>query len=105
MFRAAAFLAIACAYCQAQNDAPKRTIVDSSQSQKSGARKPETVSTRDTGSTALDAVITSTENLNSIRDSNVRRLGDGCTPDITARIGELRSQLGLKNESAKKDPA
>jgi hypothetical protein len=111
MSRATAILILVCAACEAQslipqqNDAPKRTIVDSSQSQKSNTRKPEPASAHDSGSTALDAVITSTENLNTIRDSNVRRLSDGCSPDITARIGELRAQLGLKNDSAKKDPS
>lgn len=104
MFRATAILILVCGVCQAQSDAPKRTIFDSSQSQKSNARKPDPASSHDSGSTALDAVITSTENLNAIRDSNVRRLNDGCSSDITSRIGELRAQLGLKNDSAKKDP-
>ena len=86
----------------AQNDAPKRTIVDSAPARKE-ARKAEAPA-RDPGSSAFDALISSTENLNTIRDSNVRRLaGDGCSPEASARIAEIRARLGIKTGPARKD--
>jgi hypothetical protein len=42
----------------------------------------------------LDSVLWSTENLNLIRDGFLRRLsGDGCPPDVAARVADLRAQL------------
>jgi len=43
---------------------------------------------------ALESVLSSGENLNLIRDGFLRRLsGDGCPPDVAARVAELRVQL------------
>jgi len=99
---------------QAQNsqaDPPKRTLIDSNQNLKrpapvaepvkatSGRQTPE--SARNPGSSALDALSSSTENLNVIRDSNVRKLtNDGCAPETSARINELRTRLGIAVPSA-----
>ena len=99
---------------QAQNsqaDPPKRTLIDSNQNLKrpapvaepvkatSGRQSPE--SARNPGSSALDALSSSTENLNVIRDSNVRKLtNDGCAPETSARINELRTRLGIAVPSA-----
>lgn len=111
MFRKiAVFFAVAAAVAAAmdaqsstqQNSTPKRTLVDSQNQKKNGqAAAPA----RDSGSAAYDALAASTENLNNIRDSNVRRLGEGCSPEAAARIGEIRTELGIKAAPARKDPA
>jgi len=102
--RAIFILLISCAAVEAQQptQAPKRTLTDS-QMQKKNAQAP--APSKDPGSSAYDALAASTENLNTIRDSNVRRLGEGCSPDVAARIGEIRTQLGIKSAPARKDPA
>ena len=93
---------------QSQSDAPKRTIFDSQQTQKraeppaSPSAKPAAPA-RDPGSSAFDALISTSENLNVIRDSNVRRLTDGCQPDVAARVADLRARLGIKTTAAKHD--
>ena len=89
------------AQAQSQTDAPKRTIVDSSPARN---EKKADAPKRDAGSNAFDALVSSTENLNAIRDSNVRRLGEGCSPDVAARITDLRARLGIKTGPVKKDP-
>ena len=49
---------------------------------------------------AIESILSSTEDLNSIRDGYLRKLsGDGCSPDVAARVAELRAQLGEKAES------
>jgi hypothetical protein len=83
-----------------QNDL-RRTIGDSAPARKAPARTPEQA--RDPGSSSLDALISSTENLNVIRDRNVERLRQ-CSPDATQRIAEIRDRLGIKAGAAKKDP-
>ncbi len=92
---------------QSTTDAPKRTLFDSK-----GAtlKKPEPPAAdvakpretaapenaRGASERALDSLGTSTENLNEIRDSNVRRLtGDGCAPEVSARIADLRTRLQM----------
>jgi hypothetical protein len=53
---------------------------------------------------ALDSLDSSTENLNVIRDANLKRLlKDGCAPAVSARIMELRARLDIPTE--KTDPA
>ncbi len=43
---------------------------------------------------ALDALTASTDDLNAIRDGNVRRLSsDGCPRNVSARIAEVRARL------------
>lgn len=101
--------------CGQTPDSPKRTIFDSrspnlrkpdapaAEAAKPSPRAPETGRAAD--SSALDALISSTENLNAIRDSNVRKLtGDGCAPEVSARIHDLRSRLGITPPSEKKNP-
>jgi hypothetical protein len=90
---------------QSATDAPKRTLFDSK-----GAtlKKPEppagdSAKPRETGAPdnahgasarALDSLGSSTEDLNGIRDSNVRSLTkDGCAPEVSARIADLRIRL------------
>lgn len=49
---------------------------------------------------AMQSILSSTEDLNAIRDAYLSRLsGDGCSPDVAARVAELRAQLGEKPES------
>ncbi len=94
-------LAIAPVYAQPQTDSLKRTIGDSAPSRKAPQRTAEPPA-RDPGSSSFDALISSTENLNAIRDRNVQRLKE-CSPDVAARIGEIRERLGIKTGSQKKD--
>jgi hypothetical protein len=50
---------------------------------------------------AIDSMLSSTENLNYIRDGYLRVLsGDGCRPDVAARVAELRALLGEKKAGA-----
>ncbi len=92
-------------------DNPQRTIRDTAafKSQndpaKTSAPKPEPVKTpaRDIGrgasAGALDSLDSSTENLNVIRDANLKRLlKDGCAPAVSARIAELRARLDIPTE-------
>jgi hypothetical protein len=102
IFGAAAVLA------QPQTDAPKRTIFESQQTQRRIGPPPAApvkaaAPTRDPGSSAFDALISSTENLNNIRDSNVRRLTEGCSPDVAARIADIRGRLGIRTTAGKRD--
>jgi hypothetical protein len=47
----------------------------------------------------LDSLNSSTENLNVIRDANLKRLlKDGCAPAVSARIVELRARLDIPTE-------
>lgn len=58
--------------------------------------KTDNAQGRDTAASgqAMDSVLSSTENLNTIRDGFLRRLsGDGCSPDVAARVAELRALL------------
>ena len=42
----------------------------------------------------MNTVLSSTEDLNSIRDAYLRRLaGDGCAPDVAVRVAELKAKL------------
>ncbi|MFN7997600.1 MAG: hypothetical protein U0Q18_28535 [Bryobacteraceae bacterium] len=46
---------------------------------------------------AMDSILSSTEDLSSIRDAYLRVLsGDGCSPEVAARVAELRALLGEK---------
>ncbi len=102
----AAFICAAALVCgQAQNETPKRTIFDSSNQTPRlvKATAPETPKPTASGgnktagasSRALDALTSSQEDLNAIRDGNVRRLTTGCSPDVSARIADLASRLHL----------
>ena len=88
----------------ASGDVPKRTIFGSSSQRAQPAPqapalvKPSTTSSPENGrgasSRALDTLNSSTEDLNVIRDGNVRRLSsDGCAPEVSARINDLRARL------------
>jgi hypothetical protein len=89
----------------ASNEPPKRTLFDSKgqTTSKPAAPPPQAVkpsggaapeSGRGASYRALDALGASTEDMNAIRDSNVRRLTkDGCAPEVSARIADLRSKL------------
>jgi hypothetical protein len=42
----------------------------------------------------MNTVLSSTEDLNSIRDAYLSRLvGDGCAPDVAVRVAQLRAKL------------
>jgi len=88
-----------------QSDVPKRTMTDSGQTVKKPALvKPVSAQTpenaRNPGSSALDALTTSAENLNVIRDGNVRRLtAGGCAPEVSARVNDLKTRLGIAPEN------
>jgi hypothetical protein len=89
---------------------PQRTIRDASgfkprndASKAEPARSPRAAPAsengRGAGADTLDSLGSSTENLNVIRDANLRRLlKDGCAPAVSARIVELRARLGLPAE-------
>jgi hypothetical protein len=92
-------------------DNPQRTIRDTvafkSQNDpaKTSAPKADLVKTSardfDRGASAgtLDSLDSSTENLNVIRDANLKRLlKDGCAPAVSARIAELRARLDIPTE-------
>lgn len=107
---------------QASSETPKRTIYDSNNQApklvKTTAPAAETAKPpasagpnngRGASSRALDALSSSTEDLNVIRDGNVRRLTTGgCGPEVSARIADLAVRLrasgvsvdGLKPASA-----
>ena len=88
------FLLSVAAFAQnpAQNPAPQRTILDNRVTQgKSNDHAPERANAPDR---TIDSLLTSTEDLNSIRDAYLRRLGgDGCRPDVAIRVAELRARL------------
>ncbi len=92
---------------QSTADAPKRTLFDS---KGANLKKPDPPSAdaakpRDTeapenargaSAKALDSLGSSLEDLNGIRDSNVRGLTkDGCAPEVSARIADLRTRLRI----------
>lgn len=86
----AAIFATLCSF--AQSAPPQRTIMENrvtTGKANDKAQQPAPASDR-----AIDSLLNSTEDLNSIRDGYVRRLaGDGCRPDIAIRVAELRSRL------------
>jgi len=98
------------------SDAPKRTLFTTDNQTPSKLVKP-TVSTdapakptpvsdnnRGASSRALDAMNSSTEDLNIIRDSNVRGLNSGCSPESSTRLADLAGRLqtlGVKVELPK----
>jgi hypothetical protein len=111
---------------QSAADAPKRTLFDSKgatlkkpEPPPAEAAKPRDVSapenTRGASARALDSLGSSLEDLNTIRDNNVRSLTkDGCAPEVSARIADLRTRLqiatgapdvdGKSSRNAREDP-
>jgi hypothetical protein len=104
---------------QATTDAPKRTLFDSKGATlkkpdppAAEAAKPRDVSAaenaRGGSAHALDSLGSSIEDLNGIRDSNVRGLTkDGCAPEVSARIADLRARLRIATgvpDTAEKGP-
>lgn len=102
-------LTVAAVCGQQQGEIPKRTIFDSNnQSPRlvranepaAEATKPalssSPISLTGASSRALDALNSSQEDLNAIRDGNVRRLATGgCAPDVSARIADLAAKLHM----------
>jgi hypothetical protein len=100
-------LPAALVYGQTQGETPKRTIFDSNnqtprlvKATAAEAPRPPAASGPHNGggasSRALDALTSSQEDLNAIRDGNVRRLTTGgCAPDVSARIADLAARLHL----------
>jgi hypothetical protein len=94
-------------YGQSTAEAPKRTVFDSRTSNlkkqeppAAEAAKPRGTATpenaRGASTRALDSLGSSLEDLNTIRDSNVRGLTkDGCAPEVAARIADLRTRLQI----------
>jgi hypothetical protein len=89
---------------QSTPDAPKRTLFDSKgETLKKAEPAAEAAKSRDAavpenarGASArsLDSLGASLEDLNGIRDSNVRSLTkDGCAPEVSARIADLKTRL------------
>ncbi len=90
---------------QSATDAPKRTLYDSKEANLKTPDPPaaEAAMTRDVSvpettrgasARALDSLGSSLEDLNGIRDSNVRGLTkDGCAPEVSARIADLKTRL------------
>jgi hypothetical protein len=90
---------------QSTADAPKRTLFDSKGANlkkpdppPADAAKPRDTAApenaRGASAKALDSLGSSLEDLNGIRDSNVRGLTkDGCAPEVSARIADLRTRL------------
>jgi hypothetical protein len=98
-------LPVAAAYGQ-QGETPKRTIFDSTNqspqlvraNEPAAVNKPalssSPISAAGASSRALDALNSSQEDLNAIRDGNIRRLtSGGCAPDVSARIADLAAKL------------
>ena len=80
----------------AQPPAPQRTILDNRVTRGKDTDKARQPGAASQG--AIDSLLDSTENLNTIRDSYVRRLaGGGCRPDVAVRVAELRSRLEETN--------
>ena len=51
---------------------------------------------------ALDSLSASTDDLNAIRDENLRRLtSDGCPPEVSARIAEVKGRLAAAQAELK----
>jgi len=99
--------------------APKRTVFESNganlkkpEPPKADAAKPRDAApenTRGASTRALDSLASSIEDLNGIRDSNVRSLTkDGCAPEVSARIADLKARLraatGLPDLAGKSSP-
>lgn len=76
----------------AQDAAPQRTILENRVTQ--GRSKESAPDRANAPDRTIDSVLSSTEDLNSIRDAYLRRLGgDGCRPDVAVRVAELRARL------------
>jgi hypothetical protein len=88
--RAAAVLMALPAF--AQSPAPQRTILENRVTQ--GKAKDSNLQPAGAPERTIDSLLNSTEDLNSIRDAYLRRLGgDGCRPDVAIRVAELRARL------------
>src|SRR3984957_13666919 len=95
------------AFGQSATDAPKRTLYDSKGTNLKKLDPPaaEAAKTRDVSAPentrgasahALDSLGSSLEDLNGIRDTNVRGLTkDGCAPEVSARIADLKARLQI----------
>ena len=82
----------------AQPPAPQRTIMENRVTSGKDTGKAQQPAAAPAGT--IDSLLDSTEDLNSIRDSYLRRLaGDGCRPDVAVRVAELRSRLEDKGSS------
>lgn len=83
-------------WASAQPPAPQRTILDDRLTKGKDTDKTRQPAAAQQGT--IDSLLDSTEDLNSIRDSYLRRLaGDGCRPDVAIRVAELRSRLDGNN--------
>ena len=90
---------------QSAVDPPKRTLIDSrGATLKKPDPPPEPLkvrenapeNTREASTQSLDSLGSSLEDLNIIRDSNVRALTkDGCAPETSARIADLKTRLRI----------
>jgi hypothetical protein len=74
-------------------DTPQRTVHAASGAKTSNTSGPEEAG-RAANPHALDALSSSTDDLNVIRDANLRKLTkDGCSPDISTRTAEVQGRL------------
>jgi hypothetical protein len=74
-------------------DTPQRTVHAASGAKPAGASGAEETG-RAANPHALDALSSSTDDLNVIRDANLRKLTkDGCPPEISARTAEVAGRL------------
>lgn len=81
-------------------ETPQRTIRDTAPFKATPARTAAPVPAANT----LDSLNSSTEDLNAIRDANLRRITkDGCAPEISARIAELKGKLLVYSQPVEQD--
>ena len=74
-------------------DTPQRTVHAASGARTSNTSGPEEAG-RAANPHALDALSSSTDDLNVIRDANLRKLTkDGCPPEISSRTAEVQGRL------------
>jgi len=85
----------------AQTTPPQRTIQENRVTRPSENDKQQDRQSAAPSNRAIESMASSTEDLNSIRDAYLRVLsGDGCPPDVAARVAQLRALVGEKKPAA-----
>ena len=83
-------------------ETPQRTIRDTTPFKPNSAPAAD----RAAGARTLDSLGASTQDLNAIRDANLTRITkDGCAPEVSARIAELRGKLLVYTSPAADPPS
>ncbi len=87
----------------AQTATPQRTIQENRVTRPSEDGKQQDRQSGSPSNRAIESMASSTEDLNSIRDAYLRVLsGDGCAPDVAARVAQLRALVGEKKPAAQR---